>query len=86
MLLKNGSKNMKEAKHILPKWIRFRDDAQAKIHQEYLDAYRNPSENWKWFSQLVDYQECCNRTSRFQTTKTRAIRFLIYLAEKIARL
>ena len=77
---------MSQNKYILPKWIRLRDDAQEKIHNEYLEAYTKPSENWKWFSQLVDYQEGCNRTSQFQTLKSRTIRFLIWLAEKVAKL
>lgn len=78
---------MSRNKYILPKWIRLREEALPVLHQEYLDAYdKGASENWAWFSQLIDYQESCNRTSRFQTLKTRSIRFLLYLAEKIANL
>lgn len=78
---------MKEVKYILPKWIRLRDEALPLLDKEYQGAYdQGASDDWVWFVHLIDFQEACNRTSHFQTLKTRSIRFLLFLAEKIVTL
>ena len=78
---------MSQNKYIVPKWIRLRDEALPLLDKEYQAAYdEGASEKWIWFVHLIDFQESCNRTSSYQTFKTRVVRFLLFLAEKVARL
>ena len=70
---------------VLPRWVRLTPEGQALVHREWLAAGENKaSEGWLWFCDIVDYREGCNRTSRFQTWRTRLIRGLVWLAERIA--
>jgi hypothetical protein len=60
-------------------------EGQERVHEEYLAAYRGKAcKEWPWFCQVIDYHEACARTSFRQTWRTVAIRFLIFLTEKIA--
>jgi hypothetical protein len=70
---------------VLPRWVRLTPEGQERIHEEYLAAYESRAcAEWSWFCNVIDYHEGCARTSRHQTWRTVAIRFLIFLAEKIA--
>jgi len=70
---------------ILPKWVRLTAEGEQVIHQEYIAAYDGRAcREWPWFCQIVDYHEGCARTSLRQNWKTRAIRALLFLVEKIA--
>lgn len=79
--------SLRKERLLYPKWVRLKSGAQQKLNKEYLNSFENgASEKYLWFLDLVDYQESCDRTSRFQTLKTRAIRLLLFLAEKVAAL
>lgn len=70
---------------VLPRWIRLTPEGQAAVHKEWLAAGDSKaSAQWLWFCDIVDYREGCSRTSRFQTWRSRSIRALLWLAERIA--
>lgn len=71
---------------VLPRWVRLTEEGQRKVHEEYMKAGNNEaSSEWIWFAtEIVDYREGCSRTSHWQTWRSRTIRLLMWLAERIA--
>ena len=70
---------------VLPRWVRLTADGQRKVHEEYLKAGDSQaSPEWIWFAtEIVDYREGCARTSHWQTWRTRTVRLLLWLVEKL---
>lgn len=73
---------------VLPRWVRLRPEGQRLLHEEYLKAADSKaSPEYIWFAtEIVDYREGCSRTSRYQpwqSWRTRVVRLLMWLAERI---
>jgi hypothetical protein len=70
---------------VLPQWVRLTKEGQKKLHAEYMQAGESKaSPEWIWFAtEIVDYREGCARTSHWQTWRTRTVRLLLWLVEKL---
>lgn len=73
-------------KQVIPRWIRIYPEGQKRIEKEWREAYsseKKPCDGYRYFFDVIDFQEACRRTSYSQTWRTRLARFLLWIVEKI---
>ncbi len=64
--------------NIFPRWVRITDYGQDRIRQVDCDGAE-----FSFLCQVIDYRESYRRYNRYQDWRTRSIRALLWIVEKL---
>lgn len=70
---------------MITRWIRLTDEGIEILMKDLRRAQESQCSNeWEWFTNVLDYREMCHRNSHWQTWKMKLKRVLLFLVEKLS--